>query len=331
MKRAANFPANIHPTPAWYSERVSQPPDQQAPDQLAPDQLAQNHRLRIAAIKFLNPAPLMWDFEHEPHQTELASRYRLELMLPSACAERLAIPIAHPDAADIGLIPVAALATTPGLAILPGCAIASKRRVRSILLVHRASRPLTEIRTVAADTSSRSSLAYAQILFKQRWNPAAVFLPHRPDLDPMLDTADAALLIGDPALYALEERRNREERTGEELIYHDVAEEWIAHTGLPWVAAVWAIREASLAAGSRTLAEIAADFTTSRDRGLANIDTLVAEWGARMALSRHTIHTYLTSNIYYFLDEECQAGLRRFFQLAAETDVLPTYALDQNQ
>jgi chorismate dehydratase len=267
----------------------------------------------------------MWDFEHDPHQTELASRYQLELMLPSACAERLALPINHPDAADIGLIPVAALATTPGLAILPGCAIASKRRVRSILLVHRASRPLAEIRTVAADTSSRSSLAYAQILFQQRWNPAAVFLPHRPDLDPMLDAADAALLIGDPALYALEERRNREERTGEELIYHDVAEEWITHTGLPWVAAVWAIREASLAAGSRTLSEIAQDFASSRDRGLANIDTLVAEWGARMALHKQTIHTYLTSNIYYFLDEECQAGLRRFFQLAAETGVLPAY------
>ena len=274
----------------------------------------------------------MWDFEHQPHQAELASRYRLELMLPSACAERLALPRfgpdAHPGAADIGLIPVASLATTPGLAILPGCAIASKRRVRSILLVHRASQPLADVRTVAADTSSRSSLAYAQILFNQRWNPAAVFLPHRPDLDPMLDTADAALLIGDPALFALEERQNFEERSGVDLVYHDVAEEWIKLTGVPWVAAVWAIRETSLATSGRTLEEIAADFTTSRDHGLNNIETLVEEWSARLPLPANTIRTYLTSNIFYKLDEECLTGLRKFYELAAETGVLPPYSFE---
>jgi len=269
----------------------------------------------------------MWDFDHEPHQSQLAVRYQLDLMTPAACAERLALPIGDPDAADIGLVPVAALATTPGLRIIPGCAIASRRKVRSIILVRRASQPLTEIRTVAADTSSRSSLAYTQILFKRQWNPDTVFLPHRPDLDSMLESADAALLIGDPALYALEERQNREERTGQDLIYHDVAEEWIAHTGVPWVAAVWAIRESSLEASGRTLDEIAADFTASRDRGLANIDILVAEWSNRITLPATTIRTYLTSNIYYFLDEECLRGLRRFYELAAETNILPHYTL----
>lgn len=285
-------------------------------------------RLRIAAIQFLNPAPLMWDFEHEPHKTSLAARYTIEWMMPSACAERLALPADDPQAADIGLIPVASLATTPGLKIIPGCAIASKRKVRSILLVRRASQPLSEIRTVAADTSSRASLAYAQILFRKQWNPGAVFLPHRPDLDPMLDTADAALLIGDPALFALEERQNFEERSGVDLVYHDVAEEWIKLTGVPWVAAVWAIRETSLAASGRTLEEIAADFTTSRDHGLNNIETLVEEWSARLPLPANTIRTYLTSNIFYTLDEECQAGLRKFYELAVETGVLPPYSFE---
>ena len=282
-------------------------------------------QLRIAAIRFLNPAPLMWDFEHEPHKGDLAAKYHLELMTPSACAERLALPIDHPLAADIGLVPVAALATQPGLQIIPGCAIASKRKVRSILLVHRASIALSEIKTVAADTSSRSSLAYSQILFRRLWNPDAVFLPHRPDLDPMLEVADAAMLIGDPALFALEERQNREERAGESLVYHDIAEEWIAYTGTPWVAAVWAIREESLAKSGRTLDEIAADFTSSRDRGLENIEALVAEWCARLPLPANTIRTYLTSNIFYKLDEECLTGLRKFYELAAETGVLPPY------
>ncbi|HEX4321150.1 MAG TPA: menaquinone biosynthesis protein [Acidobacteriaceae bacterium] len=288
-------------------------------------------RLRIAAINFLNPAPLMWDFEHQPHRSELATRYHLSLMSPAACAERLALPIEEPAAADIGLVPVAALATMPNLKIIPGtasqpgCVIASKRKVRSILLVRKASQPLSEIRTIAADTSSRSSLAYLQILFRKQWNPSATFVPHYPDLDPMLEAADAAMLIGDPALFALEERENLFARTGQELIYHDVAEEWIKLTGTPWVAAVWAIRDTSLQASNRSLEEIAQNFTASRDRGLANIETLVEEWSARIPLPANTIRAYLTSNIFYKLDEEVQSGLRKFYELAAEASVLPPY------
>jgi len=100
-------------------------------------------RLRIAAIRFLNPAPLMWDFEHPPLDKELASRYKIDLMLPSECADQLAS-----GAADIGLVPIAALATIPGLRVLPGCTIASKGRVRSLLLVHRAGQELRGLRHV---------------------------------------------------------------------------------------------------------------------------------------------------------------------------------------
>src|ERR1700728_4781942 len=97
----------------------------------------QDSRLRIAAIRFLNPAPLMWDFEHPPLNAELLERYEIKWMLPSQCADELAS-----GAADIGLVPIAALATTPGLRVLPGCTIASKKRVRSLLLVRRTAQPL---------------------------------------------------------------------------------------------------------------------------------------------------------------------------------------------
>jgi len=283
--------------------------------------------LRIAAIRFLNPAPLMWDFEHEPGQSELAERYQIDWMTPAQCAERLALPADDPSAADIGLVPVAALATTPGLKIIPGCTIASKHKVRSILLVRRAGQPLEEIRTIAADTASRASLAYTQILFQRWWNPEAVFLPHYPDLDPMLEMADAAILIGDPALYALEERQNREERSGDPLVYHDLAEEWIKLTGTPWISAVWAIRESAITnTGDHSLETIAADFVNSRDNGLHNIEALVSEWSARLPIPANTIRTYLSANIFYKLDEECLTGLRHFYQLAAETGILPPFS-----
>jgi chorismate dehydratase len=278
--------------------------------------------LRVAAIRFLNPAPLMWDFEHPPHNTELASRYRVDWMLPAECADRLAS-----GTADIGLVPVASLAVNPGLRVLPGCTIASKHQVRSLLLVRRANQPLEKLRTVAADTASRTTIAHARILFHHWGNAFLAYLPMPGDLDRMLDRADAAILIGDPALLALEERANREERTGEELVYHDLAEEWRKVTGLPFVSAVWGATASSGSLDER----IANDLIHSRDHGLGNIDALVAEWCERLPLPEDVVRTYFTTNIHYVLDEDCQEGMRCFFRKAAELGILPEYEFSMSE
>lgn len=256
----------------------------------------------------------MWDFEHPPLNARLADRYQLKWMLPSECADQLAS-----GAADIGLVPIAALARTPGLRILPGCTIASKGLVRSLLLVRRAAQPLADLRSVAADTASRATVTYARIFFHQWGNPAVPFVPMAGNLDAMLDRADAAILIGDPALMALEDRAARFERTGEELVYHDLATEWHTLTGLPFVSAVWAVAPGI---ADESLAE---DFIQSRDHGLRNIDALVAEWSRKLPLSAQTIHTYLTANIHYVLDEDCLAGMKAFFRMAADAGALPRY------
>lgn len=289
-------------------------------------------RLRIAAINFLNPAPLMWDFEHPPLSAQLALRYQIDRMSPSECAAHLAASLDDPRRADIGLVPIAALATTPGLKVLPGCTIASKGRVRSLLLVRRAAQPLAALRTVAADTASRTTLAYTRILFHKWGNPAVPFLPTAADLDVMLAKADAAILIGDPALLALEERVNRFLRSGEELVYHDLAEEWHALTGLPFVSAVWAFTPQTVGAPGpsplgtgESMNSITKDFIQSRDHGLQNIDALVAEWSARLPIPEETILAYLSTNIHYILDEECVEGMKVFFRIAAELGVLPEY------
>jgi chorismate dehydratase len=277
----------------------------------------EDSRLRIAAIGFLNPAPLMWDFEHPPLEQSLARRYQTQYMMPSECAARLAA-----GTADIGLIPIAALATIRGLRVLPGCTIASKDRVRSLLLVRRANKPLPELRTLAADTASRTTIAYARILFHKWENPGVTFIPMAADLDTMLERADAAIIIGDPALFALEERSNRFERTREELVYHDLAHEWRELTGLPFVSAVWAS-----APGCTIDETVTDDFIRSRDHGLSNIDALVAEWAKRFPMPENTIRKYLTENIHYVLDQDCIEGMRGFFRMAAETGVLPPYSL----
>lgn len=291
-------------------------------------------RIRIAAIDFLNPAPLMWDFEHPPLDGVLARNYRVERTTPSDCAGRLA-----DGRADAGLVPIAALAGNPRLRALPGCAIAAKGKVRSLLLVRRARQPLASLRSVAADVASRTTLVYARMLFHRWGNPDVPFVPLAAGLDPMLAHADAAILIGDPALLALEDRVGRLARTGEELVYHDLAEEWIGLTGVPFVSAVWAIRSAGRAsspvtrsAASQRLAgasssdqQIAADFVHSRDHGLANIDAIAKEWSTRLPLPAPAIHDYLTRNIHYTLDADCIAGMKAFFSEAAALSILPPY------
>lgn len=276
-----------------------------------------SQRLRLAAIDFLNPAPLMWDFEHEPEKSRLGERYELHYSTPSRCAEDL-----FTGAADIGLVPAAAYAIDPTMRILPGCTIASKALIRSIILVTRDSGP-EAANTVALDTSSLTSATYTEILFRKYWNPEAKFIPKEPVLDTMLASADAALLIGDPALLALEDSQARFDRTNETLHYYDLGHEWMQRTGVPWVSAFWAIRGA---VADELLAQrnrLVADFVTSRNHGLNHTEDLVAEWSERIAVPRTIIRTYLTENIHYVLDQACIEGLETFYRYAAEYSVLP--------
>jgi chorismate dehydratase len=259
----------------------------------------------------------MWDFDHPPHAVPLAERYDIESMMPAQCAERLAS-----GKADLGLVPITAFARSNDLRIVPGCAIASKGAIRSLLLIVRAATGLDGVRSIATDTSSRATLAYVQIMAQRFWKISTTFMQHAPDLDAMLAACDAALLIGDPALLALEDRAARHKRTGEELLYLDLGAEWHKLTGLPWISAVWGVREETVRA-SPVRDQLVRDLLSSRDAGLAHIDDLADEWVMHIALPRATIYTYLSQNIHYILDEECLEGLRRFYELAAACDVLP--------
>jgi chorismate dehydratase len=146
-------------------------------------------RLRISAISYLNTAPLMWDFEH----AQAGRQFDISYTIPSACAQAL-----EAATADIGIIPAAAYALIPGLKILPDVAIASRRAVRSILLVSKM--PIEKIRTVALDTSSMTSVALTKVLFEKWLGGGRTFTPMAPDLEKMLAQHDAGLVIGDPAL-----------------------------------------------------------------------------------------------------------------------------------
>jgi chorismate dehydratase len=136
----------------------------------------------------------MWDFEHgDAGSSATGSAFDISYTLPSQCAASL-----REGSADIGIIPVAAYTSIPDLAILPEVAIASRRAVRSILLVSKV--PLEKIETVALDTSSMTSVALTKVLFAKWWGAGKTFTAMAPDIERMLDECDAGLVIGDPAL-----------------------------------------------------------------------------------------------------------------------------------
>ena len=260
-------------------------------------------RLRISAISYLNTAPLMWDFEHG----DAGRDFDISYTLPSACARALA-----DGSADIGIIPAAAYTEIPGLQVLPEVAIASRRAVRSILLVSKV--PIEQVQTIALDTSSMTSVALTKVLFEKWLGGGRTFTAMAPDVDAMLAKHDAGLLIGDPAL--------KVDRTR----YHtlDLAEEWIRHTGKPFVFAFWAVRGDALREAASSL-DLAAAFQKSRDHGLeaSSLNQIARQWAPRLDTSEADVRSYLTQNIYYRLDAGCLEGLRLFYQYAAEIGALP--------
>lgn len=260
-------------------------------------------RLRVSAISYLNTAPLMWDFEHG----NAGDAFDISYTLPSACARALAA-----GTADIGIIPAAAYTEIAGLRIIPDVAIASRRAVRSILLVSKI--PIDQVRSVALDTSSMTSVTLTKVLFKKWLGGGRTFTPMAPDLDAMLAEHDAGLLIGDPALKVDRSR------------YYtlDLAEEWIRHTGKPFVFAFWAVRREALPGADPAL-DLPAVFQNSRDHGLeaTSLNQIASEWAPRLDIGEAEVRSYLTQNIHYRLDAGAMEGLQLFYQYAAEIGALP--------
>jgi chorismate dehydratase len=271
-------------------------------------------KLKISAISFLNTAPLMWDFE----RSAAGDDFEIHYTVPSLCAEELMA-----GTSDIGIIPAATYASIPGLVILPDVAIAAQNAVRSILMVSKV--PLEQIRTVAADTSSRTSVALLHVLFRKYWCPTfakltweggegPTFLPMPPKLDDMLAACDAALLIGDAALVVDRSK----------YLTWDLAEEWRNCTGKPFVFAFWAVRLAALSEMRRGL-DLAHVFRHSRDHGIepSSIAQLAHEWAPRLGLSESDVSSYLTESIDYDLSAQNREGLELFYQYASECGAIP--------
>ena len=227
-------------------------------------------------------------------------RYDLSFSIPAECADRLAA-----RTAEIGIVP-SIEAARQQLEIIPGAGIACRGPVRSILLVTKVSPD--RIRKLATDSSSRSSAMLARIVLARRYGaePEVVSLP--PDLPAMLEAADAALVIGDPAL-----RLDPKRLPWASL---DLGAEWCEMTGLPMVFAVWACHS------GYSTPEAAADFASSCRFGLENLDEIVRLEAPARDLSEALAREYLTRNIVFELGEREYEGMRLFVRYAREFDTV---------
>ena len=246
-------------------------------------------KLRVGIVNFLNSKPLAWGFLKGHHADLFAPSYH-----PPALVARLL----GQGNLDIGLIPSIEVQRIPNLRVLPDMCVGAKREVRSVVLVSRG--PVEDIRRVALDQNSRTSSTLVRILLRERWGLDPEYLHERPDPERMLSEADAALIIGDPAL--------RLDRDKYQVI--DLAAEWNALTGLPFVFAVWAVRP------EVDHPDLPFYFKSSLRYGLSSLDTLVREAAAELGLDTSEVRAYLTENLHYFLRAEELEGLEEFYRRA---------------
>lgn len=246
--------------------------------------------VRIGAVGYLNARPLTWALDRAPE------RWSVRYDLPSVCAALL-----RDGAVDVGLVPSVEYLQAPDFRLVPGVGVCSRGPVASVALYSRG--PIEEVREIALDTSSRTSVVLVQVLCRHRFGIRPRLLPHAPDLSAMTRLHDAGLLIGDPALEAAHESLG--------LTKTDLGEAWTNMTGLPFVYAAWTGRPGAVGASDvRALQQAQAE-------GRAAADVIAAEYGQGDAARTARAAVYLRDNVGHELGPDEVAGLQLFLDYAS--------------
>ena len=242
---------------------------------------------RISASSYSNTAPLVWSFLYGQNHG------KVEIILDTAPAR--SAELLDQRRVDAALVPVIGYQLIDGVRLVPDVCVGARERVRSVCLVTRGCE-LNEVRSVALDVSSRTSVYLTKILFKEFFGVEPAYIDAQPHLENMLATADCALLIGDPSL-TIDESKFRK---------FDLVKTWKGFTGLGFVFAMWMTRE-----GAAPI-----DFAGARDEGLAHVEEIISNYEYEIPLDRGQMREYLTENISYCVDESMRNGMELYFKLA---------------
>jgi len=252
--------------------------------------------VRIGAVVYLNARPLTWALDRSPQ------RWNVRYDLPAVCSALL-----HAGDVDLGLVPSIDYLHSTDYRLVPGVGIGSRGPIASVALYTRV--PVGDIRRIALDTSSRTSVTLIRVLCRHHFQIAPEFVPHGPDLAAMTTACDAGLLIGDPAFDADHEALG--------LTKIDLGAAWTAMTGLPFVYAAWTGR-----AGAIDADDVAALQAAQAD-GVRAAGAIAAEYGRGDALRAARALAYLRDNVRYGLGPDEAAGLQLFLDYAADMGLAP--------
>ena len=288
-----------------------------------------NNTPRISASSYSNTAPLVWSFLYG------SNHGKVEIILdnaPARSAELLA-----QDRVDAALVPIFAYQMIDGVKLIPDVCVGAREHVRSVRLATKLD-DLKDVRSVALDVSSRTSVALTKIIFREFLGIDPEWRPAQPDIDAMLTDSDAAVLIGDPALimstvpggnasvYERAELRPEDRsvnttnvestlpygRVSARYRSYDLAELWRSYTGLGFVFAMWMTR----------CDYSPIDFAAARDEGLAHVEAIISNYESEIPLSREEMRRYLTENISYSVDESMRAGMELYYELARKHQLI---------
>jgi chorismate dehydratase len=282
-------------------------------------------KLRVSIVEFLNTAPLVWGFTEGP----LVGKYDLSFTVPSQCAEAL-----KRGDADVAIIPAIEYQRIEDLVILPDMAVAAEGEVRSLLVVSK--KPIERVKRFALDTNSRATVALVRMLASGYWNISPEFVDAAPRPSEMLQNADAALIIGDPALRIAIKMDSLSGKLPsgqqccqgdpdempvpgfETLFVYDVAQQWWEMTAKPCVLAIWAGRRDVISP------EVILDFQASKEYGVSRVREIAEAASIKLDLPVEELERYLTDNVRFSLQGDYLEGLKIYFQKAAGLGLIPS-------
>jgi len=249
----------------------------------------------IGSVPYLNAKPLVFNL------AELAPWADVVFDTP-----RMLVPALSSGSLSVGLTPVMAYPILGKGRIVPEICISSEGEVQSVLLAAR--RPFSEIRRLALDTSSMSSVALAQVLCREKYGFSPELVDSAPDITASESDADGIVVIGDPAMV---------QDFSQYPHVYDLGVEWTEFTSLPFVYAFW------LSLDSEVDPQLCAALGEAKARGLRSIQTIAATESRRLGLPTELCHDYLADRIRYDLGEREIAGLTLFYDLCAKHDLCP--------
>lgn len=265
---------------------------------------------RISASSYSNTAPLVWSFLYG------MNRGKYELIMDNAPA-RSAQLLAQ-SRVDAALVPVIAYQLIEQVRLIPNICVGAREKVRSVCLVTKGE-DLEDVKTVALDVSSKTSVALTKIIFREFLNVEPSYRNAEPNIEKMLETSDCALLIGDPALLIADSDKSKSKvqnpKSKVQIRKFDLVELWKSFTGFGFVFAMWMVNEEKIERAKLI------DFAAARDEGLAHLDEIISNYESEINLPREDFKKYLSENISYSIDDSMQKGLELYFKLAHRNDL----------